>query len=193
MPPQPPLPSGKQACVHLLSFILPSGWHSVPTAPFWPSPIPGWAKDVWGNLGGGERSAPRPRTLGSPFLPRPDPKPSRPTAHPWKTIFPSTHRAQAEKRHPDSEEHPPRAWHSCSRLALADLHLSVAFPVCRPLTTGAIFVSQRCFLKPFKNGEWGGREEKKKDRKGPAPYLRGSLDTSGNLGVLSDVWPTRGV
>lgn len=156
----------------------------MPTAPFWPSPIPGWAKDVWGNLGGGERSAPRPRTLGSPFLPRPDPKPSRPTAHPWKTIFPSTHRAQAEKRHPDSEEHPPRAWHSCSRLALADLHLSVAFPVCRPLTTGAIFVSQRCSLKPFKNGELGvgGREEKERKTE------KGQLPIWGALWTHPEIW-----
>lgn len=103
---------------------------------------PGWAKSIlkpW--VGGGEGRAPSARMLGFPFLPLPDPEPTRPAAHPWKTMFPSTHRAQAETRHPDGEAHPPRARHSRSRLALADSHLSAVFPVCRPLTTGAIFVS----------------------------------------------------
>ena len=112
----------KHAFIFCLSFYL-QGDIQCQRLPFDRRQSPAGQNTFWDTWGGGERSAPLPRTLGSPFLPRPDSKPSRPTAHPGKTIFPSTHRAQAEKRHPDSEEHPPRARHSCSRLAVADLHL----------------------------------------------------------------------
>ena len=47
--------------------------------------------------------------------------------------------------------------------------ISVAFPVCRPLTTGAIFVSQRCSLKPFKNGEGGAGKKKRQTEKDQLP------------------------
>ena len=48
--------------------------------------------------------------------------------------------------------------------------------MCRPLTTGAIFVSQRCSLKPFKNGKGAGKKERERERqriKAQSPSLRG--------------------
>lgn len=179
----------KHAFIFCLSFYL-QGDIQCQRLPFDRRQSPAGQKTFFKTWGEGKEEPPRPRMLGFPFLTRPDPKPTRPTAHPWKTIFPSTHQAQAEKRHPYSEEHPPRARHSCCRLALADLHLSVAFPVCRPLTTGAIFVSQRCSLKPFKNGEGAGKKKRERQKR-PSPYKRGFLDTSGNLRGGAGIWPTR--
>lgn len=82
------LPSGKQAAAFIFYlFILPSGWHSVPTAPFDLRQSPAGQKtfeETWGR----GRSAPRPRAARVSGPSRPDPKPSRPTAPPLKNHFP---------------------------------------------------------------------------------------------------------
>lgn len=56
--------------------------------------------------------------------------------------------------------------------------ISDAFSVCRPLTTGAIFVSQRCSLKPFKNGKGAGKKTgggwgRRESNKSPSPLGEG--------------------
>lgn len=101
------------------------------------------------NVGGREgRASPSVPNGGVSFPLTPDPKPAGPPPTPGKPGFPSTHRAQAENRHPGSEEHPPRDRPSCSGLALADLHLSVAFQ-CVGLSQLSYFCLPEMFFNAF--------------------------------------------
>lgn len=96
---------------------------------------------------------------GFPSLRLPHPKPPRPPPPParGKTGLLSTHRAQAGKRnHPAASAAGQTLMLAAGR---AGSPLSVAFPGCRPLTTGAIFVSLHLWHVRGSHDVPAGRQE----------------------------------